>query len=276
MTRATGGSAWAATSTRSRFFPYAYSRASSVALMPSCAPSSSINRTLGTRIASLMRVWGSGRRGGSNPARLRGLKCLSPSSCCPPLYVKKPLAGRRSGSHQPSSVEPPKRELGGERRFRPCLPENKGSKFHPKFIERERALPAAVLADREGVVRLLVAVDDDERDLRHLGVPDPLADGVVGVVDLHAVLVEPMRELARGLTVALAHGKNPDLDRREPERERARVMLDEDAHEPLERAEQRAMDDVRGVLVVVGAHVREAEPLRHLRVELDGAHLPRA
>ncbi len=37
MTRATGGSAWAATSTRSRFFPYAYSRASSVVLIPSCA-----------------------------------------------------------------------------------------------------------------------------------------------------------------------------------------------------------------------------------------------
>jgi hypothetical protein len=30
--------------------------------------------TLETRIASLMRVCGSGRRGGSNPERLRGLK----------------------------------------------------------------------------------------------------------------------------------------------------------------------------------------------------------
>jgi hypothetical protein len=28
----------------------------------------------------LMRVWGSGRRGGSNPERLRGLKFSSPSS----------------------------------------------------------------------------------------------------------------------------------------------------------------------------------------------------
>ena len=45
--------------------------------------------------------------------------------------------------------------------------------------------------------------------------------------------------------------------------------------EPLERAEQRAVDDVRRVLVVVGAHVGEAEPLRHLRVELDRPHLPR-
>src|SRR6476469_5252805 len=57
MTRATGGSACAATSTRSRFLPYAYSRASSVVLIPSCCPSSPIRRTRGTRIASLMRVW---------------------------------------------------------------------------------------------------------------------------------------------------------------------------------------------------------------------------
>ena len=36
------------------------------------------------------------------------------------------------------------------------------------------------------------------------------------------------------------------------------------------------MDDVRRVLEVVGAHVGEAELLRHLRVELDRPHLPRA
>src|SRR5919108_477710 len=78
MTRATGGSAWAATSTRSRFLPHAYSRASSVALIPTCSPFSSINLTFGARIISLIRACGTGARSGSTV--LRGLKDLSPSS----------------------------------------------------------------------------------------------------------------------------------------------------------------------------------------------------
>ena len=36
------------------------------------------------------------------------------------------------------------------------------------------------------------------------------------------------------------------------------------------------MDHVRGVLDVVRAHVGELEARRHLRIELDRPHLPRA
>ena len=74
----------------------------------------------------------------------------------------------------------------------------------------------------------------------------------------------------------LADRDHARLHRREPERERARVVLDEDPDEALERAEERAVDDEDTVLVVVGAHVREPEPRGHLRVELDRAHLPAA
>src|ERR671930_45881 len=56
MIRATGGSAFGATSTRSRFLSYAMRRASSEALIPSCAPSSPISRTRGTRMSSFVRV----------------------------------------------------------------------------------------------------------------------------------------------------------------------------------------------------------------------------
>src|SRR5579885_3295064 len=154
MTRATGGSACAATSTRSRFFPYAYSRASSVVLIPSCSPSSPISRTRGTRIASLMRVCGSGRRGGSKEP-LRGLKVLSPSSSCPPhvAETKKPLRHAAAAvSSQPfPSVELfllnlRSSALGGERRFRPCLPGRKGSKLRAEIHEREGLLRPAVPA----------------------------------------------------------------------------------------------------------------------------------
>ena len=64
------------------------------------------------------------------------------------------------------------------------------------------------------------------------------------------------------------------LHRREPQRERARVVLDEHAEEPLDRTEQRAVDHDRAVPLVVGADVVEVEALRHLEVELDRRHLP--
>src|SRR5215218_2484640 len=104
--------------------------------------------------------------------------------------MEKPLAcsgrGSRSTRSNEHSVEPPKRELGGERRFRPCLPGLKGSKFRPEFSQRQGALLPATLADRQALLALLVAVDDHKRDLRQLGVPDPLAHGLAGIVHLNA------------------------------------------------------------------------------------------
>ena len=64
------------------------------------------------------------------------------------------------------------------------------------------------------------------------------------------------------------------LDRRQPERKRASVVLDQDGDEPLEAAENRPVDDHRPVLGVVGADVLQVEPLRHLVVELDRGALP--
>ena len=84
--------------------------------------------------------------------------------------------------------------------------------------------------------------------------------------------VEPAGRLA----MLLADGEHAHLHRREPERERAGVVLDQDPDEALERAEERAVDDEDGMLLVVRAHVGEAEARRHLRVELDRAELPRA
>src|SRR3981189_2902251 len=77
MTRATGGSAWEATSTRSSPLSKAYCIASFVGLIPSCEPSSSINLTCEARMYSLIRVCGAGLEGGST-VRL-GLKGLSPN-----------------------------------------------------------------------------------------------------------------------------------------------------------------------------------------------------
>src|SRR5581483_5808147 len=166
--------------------------------------------------------------------------------------------------------------FGGERRFRPCLPGTKSSKLGAEIYERPRRLGAAPLADRERLVALGVAVDDGERDLLDLGVADPLAHRLVRLVDLDAERGEPGRERVRRLAMALADRDDPHLHRRDPERESARVVLGEDADEALERAEERAVDDVGRVLLVVGAHVAAADAAGLLRVELDRPHLPGA
>src|SRR5918912_4075193 len=128
MTRATGGSAWAATSTRSRFFEKAYSRASCVCLTPTCDPSSSISRTRGTRIASLIRAccW-TGRTGST--CRL-GLKGRSPSCFLLPRRTSEPLQAAARRPRRSTRFEPPtSSRSGGEERVRSCLPELESSKL---------------------------------------------------------------------------------------------------------------------------------------------------
>lgn len=52
-------------------------------------------------------------------------------------------------------------------------------------------------------------------------------------------------------------------------------MLDEDAQEPLQAAEDGAVEHCRGrALAAVGLHIRQAEPGRHGVVNLEGAELP--
>ena len=64
------------------------------------------------------------------------------------------------------------------------------------------------------------------------------------------------------------------LDRSEPGRKRAGVMLGEDPEEPLDRPEQRAVDQHRALTGPIGGGVGEFETLRHGEVQLDGGHLP--
>ena len=66
------------------------------------------------------------------------------------------------------------------------------------------------------------------------------------------------------------------LHRRQPQRELAGIMLDEDADEALERADDRPVEHDRPVLGAVLADVAGVEPLGQHRVGLDGADLPGA
>ena len=80
----------------------------------------------------------------------------------------------------------------------------------------------------------------------------------------------------RTVVVRLPHGKHAHLHRREPQRERAAVVLGEDPDEPLEGAHDRPVDHDDLMLLVVVAHEGVSELLRHVVVELDRRQLPRA
>src|SRR5688500_14602126 len=176
MTRATGGSAAAATSTRSRPFEYAYSRASSVDLIPICSPSSPTRRTWGTRMFSLIRSCGCGTRRSSG--RRLGLKGSSPSSLNPPYRRQKPLHAAATFPHPTGSVEPSRtrwpRKVRGSGPLLLSGPDRSNLREEPfaKLREAQRRLLAAPLAHRKRLVRLAVAVDDRVRHLLELGVPD--------------------------------------------------------------------------------------------------------
>src|SRR5215471_16591724 len=170
MTFATGGSAWAATSTRSSPLDSAWASASLVCLIPSCEPSSSINLTRGARMFSLIRVCGTGRTGSTNR---RGLKDVSPSRTFLPHQTTKTAAckQRPRSSSSCDSVEPPRSQAREVRRQVPLLlAELELTQFVEKGCKRPRRLLASTLANRERIVRLLVAVDDHVRDLLDLAV----------------------------------------------------------------------------------------------------------
>src|SRR5436190_22961394 len=220
-----------------------------------------------------------GGRGGSAVNRLRGLKNFSPSYQLLLLERQNRCVQRPVSSSFSTRLNPPE-ALGpeGEERVRSYFQTSEGSKVAEKLVKIFRRLRAVTLADRERVVRLAVAVDDHEGDLLELGFADSLANGVVALVDLDAVtgLAQLGRESAGRFAVILPDRQHAQLHRREPERELAAVVFDQDPDEALERPQQRAVDHIRRVLLVVRAHVRQLEPGGHLRVELNRAHLPGA
>ena len=99
------------------------------------------------------------------------------------------------------------------------------------------------------------AGDHHERHLLQLGVADLLLHPVVGVVDLDPQPLgpHPLRDVVQVVVVPLGDRDGLDLHRGEPGRERAGVVLDEHAEEPLDRAELRRVDHHRLLAGAVGA-----------------------
>src|SRR5690606_1443908 len=124
---------------------------------------------------------------------------------------------------------------------------------------------------------LFLAHHDHVGELLQARLADLVADTVGPEIGFtaQAGVEESFGDLTGVLAEPFAHGNHGELHRREPHRERARVILDDDTHEALEAAVAGAMQHHRRVSLTVGTHVGEAKPSRHREVELDGAALPR-
>src|SRR6185369_13279618 len=120
--------------------------------------------------------------------------------------------------------------------------------------------------------------DEHVRDLLQLGLTDLIANLLLAVVELHAKpgggkFVVNRRRIR---LMAVGNRQHDGLNRRQPEWERAGVVLDQNGDEALEAAEDCTMNHDRPVLGVVGADVFQVEVLRLLVVELNRCALPLA
>ena len=126
--------------------------------------------------------------------------------------------------------------------------------------------------------RFLIAEDEHIRDLLALCLADLVADLLVAQIglDAQASLLQTVGNVLGVVVRAVSDGHDLDLHGREPQRERAGIVLGEDADEALDGAEADAVDHDRAVLLAVGADILEVKALGHLHVELDGTALPGA
>ena len=131
--------------------------------------------------------------------------------------------------------------------------------------------------DRPGLA-LLLADDEERGHLLELPVPDLGAELLVPFVDRHPEARGPeLRRDGAGVVEELVGDRDDArLLGREPEREVAPRVLDEDPEKALERAEDRPMEDHGPLLGAVLGRVLEVEPFRVREVDLERPELPGA
>ena len=123
----------------------------------------------------------------------------------------------------------------------------------------------------------LIADDDGVRNLFDLGVPDFVSKFLIGIIhgnsDVH--VTENLRDFVSVIKVAVEIDRQElYLNRGEPSGESPAVILDEDADEALDGAEDDAVEHDRLNLLAVLIDVGAAEAVRQVDVELDGPALP--
>src|SRR5215472_5114882 len=124
--------------------------------------------------------------------------------------------------------------------------------------------------------RFVLADDEHVRHFAALLHRDLLLKTFVRVVDVDAVarVAQALCDRRGILELTVGDRQNHRLNRSEPHRESAAVMLDEHAEEPFERSEERTVDHDRAMLGAVLTDVRQLEALRQVEVDLHGRQLP--
>ena len=157
--------------------------------------------------------------------------------------------------------------------------------FHQPFCARHKILQrgAALVALAAGahadavVPGFLVAQDEDERHLLQSEVADLGVHLLVARVQLHAQAgdFERRLHLLGVVQVLLAgDGHQAHLHRRQPQRKRAGVVLNQHAEEALDRSKERPVNHHRPMQFAVFALVLQLKALRQVEVELHGGELP--
>ncbi|MBG9887287.1 hypothetical protein ABE10_12280 [Bacillus toyonensis] len=123
---------------------------------------------------------------------------------------------------------------------------------------------------------VLLPRDEDERHLARRVGADLLLHPIVGVVDLgaHPDGAERGDRVVEVLGILLGDGHAHDLHGRQPQREVAGIVLEQDREEALDRPEQRAVDHDGTLLLAVPVGELESETLGEVRVDLDRRQLP--
>src|SRR5262249_12053537 len=234
----TGGSAFGAISTRSSPTLAAMRSASLRPTIPTMLPRSSTRRTRGTPISSLIR----------GPSRV-GVKF---SGILAIYALLSPVGRRLLGSQHPLR----RRRNGG-------LPRQSSN----RIAERKGFLVgAAEPADRDrSASRLTLPDDKHDRNFDQAVLANFVGNRLVsGIEDDPQPVCRAFSDHLGGIICRVGNDRGDnDLHRRQPERQAAGVVLDQNADEALDRAEDRAVQHGRYAAGAVLADIARAERFRH-------------
>src|SRR5262249_39918623 len=116
------------------------------------------------------------------------------------------------------------------------------------------------------------------RNLLQLRVANLRRQFFVPVIEVHTqpVILQRLENMFRVIRNFLAHRTNLHLHWCEPQRKRARIVLDQNSKKTLDRSQQRAMHHQRLMPRPVFAHVLQAKSRRQIEIELHRRQLPRS
>src|SRR5213594_3836761 len=161
---------------------------------------------------------------------------------------------------------------------RGCDSRPAGASRTPRVARPPASCPIPAPARRPSRLRPPVGRRRPCRHLVGFGVADLVVQRLVTLIQVRAQScgAQLRLNLPRGGKLIVADRQHAHLLRREPQRECTGEVLDQKAHEPLQRAEDRAVDHDGSMRPVVLARVLESEALGLLEIQLDRRPLPLA